>query len=121
MSEENNENNENEETNFEEVEQDTSADSEDETPVAQVAGLQATDLRLMASILEVMSSRGAVRANEMQAVGALYQKLLAFLIANGIIQVPGQATEVSTDEPSTDDAGADSDVTESEVSAEEEE
>ena len=51
--------------------------------------LQATDLNTMATVLEAVAQRGAVRANEMQVVGALYNKLMGFLIANGIRQAPG--------------------------------
>ena len=40
------------------------------------------DLALMANIIQVTSERGAIKANEMTAVGALYQKLVAFVNAN---------------------------------------
>lgn len=40
------------------------------------------DLALMANIIQVTSERGAIKANEMQTVGALYSKLVAFVNAN---------------------------------------
>jgi len=40
------------------------------------------DLALMANIIQVTSERGAIKAGEMQAVGALYSKLVAFVNAN---------------------------------------
>lgn len=46
------------------------------------------DLKLMANIIDVVSNRGAIKANEMQAVGALYNNLMTFLVANGAIEVP---------------------------------
>jgi hypothetical protein len=40
------------------------------------------DLALMANIIQVTSERGAIKAGEMQTVGALYSKLVAFVNAN---------------------------------------
>ena len=53
------------------------AESEAEQVSAPQLGVN--DLKLMANILEVVSNRGAIKANEMQAVGATYNKLEAFL------------------------------------------
>lgn len=47
-----------------------------------VVALGLADLALMANIIQVTSERGAIKANEMTAVGALYQKLVAFVNAN---------------------------------------
>ena len=38
-----------------------------------------TDLRNLSTIMDVASTRGAFRANEMAMVGALYNKLQSFL------------------------------------------
>ena len=54
----------------------------------QEAALGVNDLHLMAMVIDVVSQRGAIRANEMQNIGALYNKLVNFLLANGIIQDP---------------------------------
>lgn len=64
---------------------------ETETQVEDLNALQAADLNTMATILEAVAQRGAIRANEMQLVGALYNKLMGFLIANGLRQAPGEA------------------------------
>ena len=70
--------------------------------------LNVNDLNTMASVIEAVSQRGAVRAGEMQVVGALYTKLHAFLVANGVRQAPGvtaeptQETTEETQEESTD-------------------
>lgn len=43
--------------------------------------LNLNDLKLMAQIIKVVSTRGAVQAEEMAAVGILYTKLLNFIKA----------------------------------------
>lgn len=63
---------------------------QDQAVQAPSLGLQ--DLTLMANILEAVSQRGAIRPAEMETVGALYSKLVAFLVANGAIQ-PNQDTQ----------------------------
>jgi len=40
----------------------------------------------MANIIEVVSTRGAIKANEMAACGALYNNLMNFLVANGAVE-----------------------------------
>lgn len=55
-----------------------SAQNQQAQPI--VIGL--SDLVLMANIIQVTSERGAIKANEMQSVGALYSKLVAFVNAN---------------------------------------
>ena len=66
-----------------------------EAPAAPTLGVN--DLKLMANIIEVVSNRGAIKANEMAAVGSLYNNLMNFLIANGAIQTA--APEVADDAP----------------------
>ena len=51
-------------------------------PQASSTTLGLADLALMANIIQVTSERGAIKANEMQAVGSLYSKLVAFVNAN---------------------------------------
>jgi len=71
-----------------------------ETATAEVAqpteGLQLTDLRVMMQILDVVTARGAIRADEMTAVGTLYGKLKMFV---------DQTTQAA---PSTDQGPVDS-------------
>ena len=79
--------------------------SEEETMPAETAesveasapALGVNDLKLMANIIEVVSNRGAIKANEMAAVGSLYNNLMNFLIANGAVNVP--QPEVADDAP----------------------
>ena len=64
---------------------------------APAPALGVNDLKLMANIIEVVSNRGAIKANEMAAVGTLYNNLMSFLIANGAVNVP--QPEVADDAP----------------------
>jgi hypothetical protein len=64
---------------------------------APAPALGVNDLKLMANIIEVVSNRGAIKANEMAAVGSLYNNLMNFLIANGAVNVP--QPEVADDAP----------------------
>ena len=70
----------------------------------EVPGLGVADLKLMANVLEVVSNRGAIRANEMAAVGQLYTTLMTFLIANGAI-TPPNAQEVDAEASEQDETG----------------
>lgn len=81
-----------------------------EAPTAPTLGVN--DLKLMANIIEVVSNRGAIKANEMAAVGSLYNNLMNFLIANGAVNVP--QPEVADDAPVGEDA-AEVEATEEEI------
>lgn len=70
-----------------------------EAPAAPQLGVN--DLKLMANIIEVVSNRGAIKANEMAAVGNLYNNLMNFLIANGAVQAP--EAQVAEDAPVGED------------------
>jgi len=80
------------------VEETTATMEEIEAPVEDPNALQAADLNTMATILEAVAQRGAIRANEMQLVGALYNKLMGFLIANGLRQAPGAEAPAESEE-----------------------
>ena len=74
---------------------------------APAPALGVNDLKLMANIIEVVSNRGAIKANEMAAVGSLYNNLMNFLIANGAVQtaapeVAQEAEVEATEEESND-------------------
>lgn len=59
-------------------------------PQEAQAAVQLTlqDLTLAANVINVCTSRGAIKAEEMTVVGALYDKLSAFLTANGVTRAP---------------------------------
>lgn len=66
--------------------------------------LNLNDLKLMAQIIKVVSARGAIQADEMSAVGNLYNKLAAFIeAASPKPEEPTDATE-STAAPQDENA-----------------
>jgi hypothetical protein len=83
----------------EKVTAETEATEEQQEVTAPTLGVN--DLKLMANIIEVVSNRGAIKANEMQAVGMLYNNLMTFLVANGAVEVP--QPEVNNDAPVGED------------------
>jgi hypothetical protein len=69
--------------------------TEDSTPVASTEtqqpaapSLTLQDLILVAQIIQLTTQRGAYRAEELQNVGTLYNKLIAFLDSVGAITKP---------------------------------
>jgi hypothetical protein len=60
-------------------------------------GLQLNDLQVMMQIIDVVTQRGAIKADEMSAVGAVYAKLKAFV---------GQTTQAAPAKTGTEEAPA---------------
>jgi len=60
-----------------------------------VQGLQLSDLQIMMQIIDVVTQRGAIKADEMGAVGAVYNKLRLFV---------GQTTQAAPETPATEEA-----------------
>ena len=59
--------------------------TESTTPEATAPSLALADLVLVVNLIRAASERGAIKAEEMSTVGALYEKLVAFLQASGAI------------------------------------
>jgi hypothetical protein len=57
-----------------------------EATTQTVPQLQLQDLLTAAQVIQLASSRGAIKPEEMEAVGGLYTRLLAFLQASGALQ-----------------------------------
>jgi hypothetical protein len=55
-----------------------------EAPAAQT-GLTVQDLTLVLQVIQVASSRGAFKADELTAVGGLYDRIFKFLESSGAI------------------------------------
>ena len=66
--------------------EDNTTPAEGPTEAPQATSLGVNDVKVMANIIEVVSNRGAIRANEMAAVGNVYNILMNFLIANGAVK-----------------------------------
>lgn len=76
-----------------------------ETQTAEQApapSLQLSDLVLVLKIIQVTAQRGAIRAEEMAEVGALHDKLFAFLKQTGALTQAPQPGE-ETAQPSTEE------------------
>ena len=54
------------------------------------------DLILVAQIIQLTSQRGAFKAEELESVGGLYNKLIAFLQSTGAL-APAQTEEKKND------------------------
>lgn len=79
----------------------------EETPQAeqpQGASLSLQDLVLLMNLIRATSERGAIRAEEMTEVGAVYNKLVQFLTESGAIQ-PAQPSEPAEAEPTDSEGG----------------
>lgn len=73
------------------------------TPTETVPGFGIQDLLFTLQVYEACATRGAFRADELTNVGAVYDRLRAFLIANGAIANPAaqatpEASETTTGE-----------------------
>jgi hypothetical protein len=58
------------------------------TENTEAPGFGINDLVFTLQVFEAATSRGAFRAEELSSVGAVYDKLRAFLTANGAIPSP---------------------------------
>ena len=66
--------------------QDATITQTQEAPVAPTGpSLQLSDLVLALQTIQASAQRGAIRADEMTAVGGLHDRLFAFLEAQGVI------------------------------------
>jgi len=67
-------------------------------PAEQAPSLTLQDLILVAQIIQLTSSRGAFKAEELADVGGLYNKLIAFLQSTGALTpAPAQTEETKND------------------------
>ena len=60
--------------------------------------LQLQDLMLAAQVVQLASQRGAIKAEEMEAVGGLYNRLVTFLQASGALKPAEPATQETAPE-----------------------
>jgi hypothetical protein len=63
------------------------------------ADLSIADLKNLATIIDVASTRGAFRANEMATVGVMFNKLSAFLARVAPVDKPAEQPTVGSDIP----------------------
>jgi hypothetical protein len=84
------------------------------TEQTNAVALGLNDLALMANIIRVTSERGAIKANEMEAVGLLYNKLVKFVQANAPVVPTEETVEATEDEPITTEVTEETATTEEE-------
>jgi hypothetical protein len=65
---------------------------QDPQPVEQPS-LALSDLMLLLNLIRVTSERGAIKADELSAVGSVYDKLFKFLEASGAINKQASAEQ----------------------------
>ena len=65
----------------------------EETNTTEAPSFGIQDLIFTLQVYEACSARGAFRADELTNVGAVYDRLRAFLIANGAVPNPATSTE----------------------------
>ena len=66
---------------------------EQETQTPEAPSLALADLVLLLNLVRVTAERGAIKAEEMTAVGAVYEKLGKFLQAAGAVNSATPAAE----------------------------
>lgn len=64
---------------------------EQEVPVQ----LQLSDLLLAAQVIQLAASRGAIKAEEMGAIGGVYERIVTFLQASGAL-TPAEQSAAET-------------------------
>jgi len=64
--------------------------------------LKIADLLVAAQVIQLASARGAIRAEEMEQVGAVYNRMLQFLQASGALTPANASTETPAEQPAQD-------------------
>ena len=60
--------------------------------------LAISDLILLHNLVKITADRGAIKAEEMSAVGSVYEKLGQFLQSSGVFNQPPVQTDQPTDQ-----------------------
>lgn len=66
-------------------------------PEQQAPGLSLQDLLTVVQTIQVVSQRGAIKADEMELVGGVYTRLIAFLQASGALKSADAETPADTE------------------------
>jgi hypothetical protein len=84
----------------EDLQQDT-ATTETQAEVPAAPQLQLSDILQTAQIIQLASSRGAFKPDEFTAIGGVYERVVAFLVANGAVKLADQDQEQAPAEQTT--------------------
>jgi hypothetical protein len=63
-------------------------DDQEQITTPEAPNLALSDLALLLNLVRATAERGAIKAEEMTAVGAVYEKLFKFLQASGALTPP---------------------------------
>ena len=89
---------------YESNDQESSTQDQEQATNSPPVSLQISDLVKVLEILDVVSKRGAIKADEFEVVGGVYSRIFMFLKSTGVIQ------ERDTDSSSiTEDSAPESD------------
>jgi len=72
----------------------------EETKPENAPQINVDDIKIAANIIEIATTRGAFRANELALIGTTYNKLIAFLAS---VKAPSATQEPATDLPKDGD------------------
>jgi hypothetical protein len=81
------------------LDQTTEVQEDSAAPAEGAVQLQLQDLLLAAQVIQLASQRGAIKAEEMEAVGGVYTRLVKFLQASGALQPAPQADTPAEETP----------------------
>lgn len=76
------------------------------TDTPQQTGLTIQDLTLTLQVIQVASSRGAFKADELTAIGGLYDRIFKFLEASGAISTQPPAEQPAETAPTVTETPA---------------
>ena len=71
---------------YESNDQETSSQDQEQNNATAPVSLQINDLVKVLEILDVVSKRGAIKAEEFEVVGGVYSRIFMFLKSTGVIQ-----------------------------------
>lgn len=69
-----------------------------ESPTQEQPSLSLNDLVILLNLIRLASERGAIKADELSAVGATYDRLFKFLDASGVINRQSNEPTPSSDQ-----------------------
>jgi hypothetical protein len=84
----------------ESVTEDTTVTSE--VPPVEAPQLQLSDLLITAQVIQLASQRGAIKPEEMEAVGGAYTRMVKFLQASGALKPASEVETPAQDTPAAE-------------------
>ena len=61
-------------------------DQETQNNPQEQVSISLQDLVIIANLIKVVADRGAIKADEMSVIGGVYEKLVTFLKASGVVK-----------------------------------